>query len=672
MLGAIALYSQLFSLGGIAYAFQYPEAFPKSKLYQLSPQIMGLEDMAGTIAAFGDFNGDKYTDLFVLSTDQSTITIYTWKQNNFTFVPLPNPPHIEGLDFVIENVVPGDFTYDGKLDVLVMGRSHPNNAGDEIKMRIYKGNGNDTIDPNYIGIPSAKLAQPMVADINGDMKSDLLGYSWDDTSAHPTLSIWNNIADPGNPNSTDIFNVTSASNIFDTEDSSKCTWASPNSNAFIDLNGDCLADLVFVCSGSNGQQSIQLWINERDQGFKMKLQANLPIGAGPLSFADIDGDGSVDILFPVCNHNNCQIHIAYNQQMPLCAKSDDSQQNSTACRQAQNLCVADPNFKFNFDTSNEESYSIFDLENILAKGEYIVMDDSSFKGASPVPIRLGDYNLDGYPDLLFVTNQRALLMESELCNNKLCTQTDADNYRRSFKLVSQGAEALTKDVSNPRQAAFFDIAEDGTLDILVLESQGSSSSLARNAQFIMNNYFNDAFFLKGLVSNGVCPGYCPTEPRFPSPKPYGVNYPGATFKFTVLDTSGVKRAHQVSQLSQTGYLALQTPYSLFGLGRTNNYIEEMFAGTTRHQAQNYLFYEGVIPNSQLIFIPYQPADVHDSSTWKVELYIQPADYIPWVFVVLAAAAAILATVVATLNWMEKREDRLERRKALHIVNFDAL
>lgn len=72
----------------------------------------------------------------------------------------------------------------------------------------------------------------------------------------------------------------------------------------------------------------------------------------------------------------------------------------------------------------------------------------------------GDYNLDGYPDLLFVTNQRALLMESELCNNKLCTQTDADNYRRSFKLVSQGAEALTKDVSNPRQAAFFDIAED--------------------------------------------------------------------------------------------------------------------------------------------------------------------------------------------------------------------
>jgi uncharacterized protein YfaT (DUF1175 family) len=68
--------------------------------------------------------------------------------------------------------------------------------------------------------------------------------------------------------------------------------------------------------------------------------------------------------------------------------------------------------------------------------------------------------LDGYPDLLLVTNQRALLLESVLCNNKLCTQADTNNYRRSFKLVSQGAEALSKDISNPRQAAFFDIAED--------------------------------------------------------------------------------------------------------------------------------------------------------------------------------------------------------------------
>jgi hypothetical protein len=47
----------------------------------------------------------------------------------------------------------------------------------------------------------------MVADITGDMKSDLLGYAWDDKSSQSSLFIWNNIADIANPNSTALFNV---------------------------------------------------------------------------------------------------------------------------------------------------------------------------------------------------------------------------------------------------------------------------------------------------------------------------------------------------------------------------------------------------------------------------------------------------------------------------------
>ena len=103
---------------------------------------------------------------------------------------------------------------------------------------------------------------------------------------------------------------TSAQTVLNTKDSNNCAWSSPHSNAFVDLDGDCLAgtkrhtlssaeiqirfvdrlfysDLVFTCTGSNGQKSVQFWVNNRDQGFKMALQANLPNGAGPLSFADI-------------------------------------------------------------------------------------------------------------------------------------------------------------------------------------------------------------------------------------------------------------------------------------------------------------------------------------------------------------------------------------------------
>lgn len=65
--------------------------------------------------------------------------------------------------------------------------------------------------------------------------------------------------------------------------------------------------------------------------------------------------------------------------------------------------------------------------------------------------------------------------------------------------------------------------------------------------------------------------------------------PGVTFKFSTLTASGQRVPSQgeldsartdvranlspVSQLSQTSYLALQTPYSYFGLGRINNYVE---------------------------------------------------------------------------------------------------
>jgi hypothetical protein len=59
-------------------------------------------------------------------------------------------------------------------------------------------------------------------------------------------------------------------------------------------------------------------------------------------------------LFPVCSGSSCQIHIVYNQQMPLCTKPDNSHQNATTCRNARNLCVADPNFKFDFDNSNTQ------------------------------------------------------------------------------------------------------------------------------------------------------------------------------------------------------------------------------------------------------------------------------------------------------------------------------
>ncbi|KAI8881111.1 hypothetical protein K501DRAFT_223676 [Backusella circina FSU 941] len=639
----------------LAQNFKYSTQYPKDKLYSLSSSTIGLNNIDGTIAAFGDFNGDKFTDLFVLSADQTSVSIYFWDHLGFTFRTSPATGLITP-GFIITNLVPGDYNYDGKLDILVMGESNPSSSSStsgEIMMQIYFGNGNDTFEPGTIKLPSARGSLPIVLDINGDMKTDILGYAKDSKDTKE-LSMWLNLASEVPGNTTDLFNLTSASTLFDKTSTDSCIWANPHSNAFVDLDGDCLADLVFVC-----ENKIQIWINQRDQGFKLAQTATLPEGAGPLSFGDIDGDGSIDIVFPVCKNSVCSIHVVYNQQMGLCSKTEETS-DQTSCRKARDLCVADPDFQFDFKAPNTKNYVVFDIDEYLDSKETILLRDSNFRGQLPVPLHLGDYNQDGYPDLLVTTTERVLLLQSVLCTSKLCSSSASDASRRSFSIVSVGSEALSK-ISNPTQATFFDIDEDGSLDMLVLQNTKNTKNAGRTPNFVINNYFNDAFFLKGLVSNGVS-----------DPSAYGVSYPGASFKFTVLDTSGVKRSHQVSQLSQSGYLSLQTPYCLFGLGRTNNYVEEMFAGVSRHQDRNYFFYEGVIPNSQLIFLPYQPEHVQDSSSWKVELYIQPADYVPWVLIVLAACAVILGIVVAVLRTMERREDEMERRKALHIINFDAL
>jgi hypothetical protein len=45
---------------------------------------------------------------------------------------------------------------------------------------------------------------------------------------------------------------------------------------------------------------------------------------------------------------------------------------------------------------------------------------------------------------------------------------------------------------------------------------------------------------------------------------------------------GIGLRHKlVNKVPQSSYHALQTPYSFFGLGRTNNYIENLFVGTIK-------------------------------------------------------------------------------------------
>jgi len=205
----------------------------------------------------------------------------------------------------------------------------------------------------------------------------------------------------------------------------------------------------------------------------------------------------------------------------------------------------------------------------------------------------------------------------------------------------------------------------GIPDILVLVDDGGRKSI----KAILNNFQNDAFFMKTLGLNGVCTSWCENGQKFPDPKPYGVNYAGGVFKFTVTDLGGTRRMRQGGQLYQSSYLPLQTPYTIFGLGRTSNYIEDFAYGVTINEGIHYNNWICIIPNSQLVAIPFKPKHPTD---WQLELYISPSGLTLWVILGILTSLLVLGATVAFLQWREKQQDQKEKEENAHIFSFSAL
>jgi len=611
---------------------------------------IGLDSVSGSVVAFGDFNSDKFTDVFVLDSTLQKLSVYLWQTNSTAFEHLETADiDVSKYSLYIVNIIPNDFNYDGKLDVLIMAsKEKTDKPNKELIMRLYLGN-QKSFD-KYIEVPSSTNIQPTLLDYYGNMHPNLIGYPFNVTESNQSkLHIWK-----FNDNGVEIEPVT----IKDDEKGKEiCKFSAPHSNAFIDLDGDCLSDLFVTCE--NG--TYEIWKNTVDKGFVFSRSGKLPDNTGPISFADMDGDGTIDMIFynwiktgsAWSKKKEWKLHIVYNRQKPLCSKTV-----VTDCRSVHDLCSADDKYDFDFNLEG-------DGHVVKVINPPIEFDNLYGKANIPIPIRIGDINMDGYPDLILSISESSKPIEiyqSVPCTTKFGCNEKATEANRRTVLYSDHSKVLNRR-QNIRSAAFMDIEENGTVDILLFGEQDKDKRIYT----VVNNLHNDAFFMKTITLNGACPSICSKNEKY---SPFGVNYIGSTYKFTVIDLVGQKRANQVAQLSQSNYNSLQTPYCLFGLGRTNSYMEELFVGVSRRNIKYYNIYSGMIPNSQLIIIPYQQEN-EDPSLWQLKQFINPSEYVPYVFISLVCTIIILIIITLLLQFLEKREDELEKKRALHIINFDA-
>jgi len=522
-------------------------------------------------------------------------------------------PYCQYGDKTIVSVIPGDFDGDALMDVMVNLKTR-----DKDVYEVHVNWGNTTELKCSKEALFTSRGEVMALDFNRDMIIDLYGL---DSEGMRTFWIFNSSRLPP-----DHFHQAEPTEVKGN------SLSIPNANAYVDIDGDFLADLFLQT-----ENSYEVWhgINERDkkENFSYQYQIRFqPIGGndyhiGQAVFMDFELKGVQNIVVPFCIHSNCR-----NSSIVVYDGTD-----------FRNLHV-------NFRDPQGITWAFVPPES----------DDVYLR---TITARSGDFNLDGYPDLLITLqplNVGKPVMQTFLLENVACTTCNKP-LKRTFEVRWN---ALSPMGNNTVAGAFYDFYQDGVLDVILIrkDGKGKYQPLA-----FRNTLDYDANFVKVIVLTGLDNKQNP-ERRTPlgrKKRTYGTNLPGPRITYTTTTQDGDQQFGSSVQLPQASYFALQLPYTCFGLGRTPNFVDQLTVGLgskLRNWTQ-------LIPNSQIIVVP---KPLNDPSHWKAQLFVTPSKLILMSVVALGGTCLVIVFIILVLYIKEKREDKQERLQESHRFHFDAM
>uniref|UniRef100_A0A4W5MNS7 Integrin alpha FG-GAP repeat containing 1 n=1 Tax=Hucho hucho TaxID=62062 RepID=A0A4W5MNS7_9TELE len=538
-----------------------------SALQDVTTDLFGSENH-GTVAAFGDFNSDKQTDIFIIR-EQSELVIFLADLKAPYFKPKVHiTKDVLPANLIITGVVPGDYDGDSQMDVLLTAQLKTKATSDTMVF-VFWGN-NQTLD-GQVELNKTFVDQPLIMDFNGDMIPDIFGVSAD--------------------SSTEVCYLTGRNAVWQAALSSRVKIRVPHSNAFIDLNKDFTADLFLTTQDENGL-GFETWIN-KDGNFTKTQPGSIPVNVkkvGQSCFADFDGDGFQDHLLPVCLDDACHrsaIYLSKPGEPEWVPVLTDFQRRETL-------------------------WGFVPPQTTPPAGEL-----------NPITLHLGDYNMDGFPDALVIlrntsgSGQQAFLLENVPCDNASCKDVGR-MFRVHWDQSDLGA------IPGAAIATFFDIYEDGILDMIVLSKEEGKEGFVIHA--LKNNFEADAYFVKVIAG----------------------------------------------QLSQSAHLSLQLPYTVLGLGRSANFLDHLYVGIPRPLGDKDVRkqeWTAIIPNSQLIVIPYPH---NEPRSWSAKLYLTPSNIVLLTAIALIGVCVFILVIIGILHWQEKKADDREKRQEAHRFHFDAM
>ena len=586
-----------------------------------------------------DINSDKLNDIIAscqASNGDIKISYYIYNEDNKKFELNESYKTLTLQKYEIISFIANDLNKDGYMDYIMTLKKDK-----KYESRIYVYNSEKNDFDLILTLNNEKDQNLFIADIGSNRVLKIIYYEKEASTRKVFYydELDNNFI---TKNFQDFLSKNTAV-CNGNEKYSKMQFESPNSNAFIDIDGDCLNDIIISSYDTQEKKrKLEIWKGVfEDNEVKYCLSLNnvydVDDSLGLFTVVDVDRNALPDLVFPILDSSPPKILVSYNViSMSYIWTSD--------------YCTDHPpiNMDKNPNAEIKKIFENFSIKNSDKNNQIInIYDNSYFKFYSeneefPLILRFTDVNQDSYPDFVTILYNKStkrkhlfIFLNQELDNNGNQRTYNGKNIYDLSQNYESNYDIIV--------SSFFDFEDNRKMGLIIYSSSGVSLGL-------YNNNVYDTYTLKSTLLFKKNCFFC-TE--------YG-----SSQRFITTNINGDRRMDlslQSAQISTPGILALT--YAYLGIGRSNNYIENfhIISGNAFKRDDNDKTYTPVIPNSQLV-IYHDNLPKSNSTTWQVDLVVKPTKYLYQLIIVIIIVIILLTFISVRLLMKEREEDYMENKE----------